>query len=847
MRQMHPVSVCIVSVLAIALIPCLRAQDSSHNSNKASDPPPSSIAVAESTPVPQAGSAPLSRVSASYGKLPLSFEANQGQTDSRVRFVARGGGYSVYLTSSEALLSLHRSHGGGAEPARLESPLRRRMDLAAMAKNIDWATVRMRLIGSNPDAQSNGLDLLPGKVNYLMGKDPRKWHTDVPTYAKVRLSQVYPGVDMVYYGNQEGQLEHDFVVAPKADPNQIEFDMRDQDRAPAFTGGELRLATKVGEVKLRAPLAYQVIGGQRKQVEAAYEDAGSGHIRFRLGSYDKQLPLVIDPVLVYSAVFGGSNDDYLASMTVDHAGSVYLTGLTNSTDFPLVDPYQSTPAQTFVSKLNSAGTALLYSTYLSASLPHGIAVDGSGRAYVAADVGYGNASLIAVLNPSGNGLAWSTHLGDSESGTAITLDSHGNVYVTATTTTFGVIVRKFNSAGVLQYDFVYNTGPYNPGGLSGGMSAAIAVDANGSAYITGTSFGHAVPTTPGAFRSSCSFYACAFVAKLTPAGDGLEYSTALGDFPGYTHGIAVDSDGNAYVGGEADGPGLPVWSSGFQRTYGGGQVSAFVVKVNTTGSDLVWSTYLGGTGVNSYDRLTGLAIDRYRQVYVSGFSCSQNFPLKAAIQTKTPTGCQLFVTTLSSSLSSIEYFSTFLGGLAVYRTYFLQGIAVDSALNVYVAGPDDNNVQPTPEAYSVRSSLMAAGDTKVFVSKLTIMDALALALSASPTPVSHGSNLTYTIGVMSKGPDFGANVRVSDTLPAGTTFVSYDAGGGTCTAPAIGGTGNLNCTLAQLNAGGTWTVKLTVNVAAGSGTTLSDSATTVSNMQDFVPANNSAKITTKVD
>jgi uncharacterized repeat protein (TIGR01451 family) len=215
--------------------------------------------------------------------------------------------------------------------------------------------------------------------------------------------------------------------------------------------------------------------------------------------------------------------------------------------------------------------------------------------------------------------------------------------------------------------------------------------------------------------------------------------------------------------------------------------------------------------------------------------------------TKTPTGCQVFVSTLSSSLSSIQYYSTFLGGPAIYRDQFLQSIAVDSALNVYVAGPDDNNVQPTPGAYSVGSSYMAGGFTKVFVSKLTIMDDLVLALSASPTAVPHGSNLTYTIGVTSKGPDFGTNVRVSDPLPAGTTFVSYDAGGGACTAPGPGSPGTLNCTLPQLNAGATWTVSLTVNVHAAAGSTLSNTAATISNMQDFVISNNSATNTIQVN
>jgi len=235
----------------------------------------------------------------------------------------------VYLTSSEALLSLHRSHGGGAEPARLESPLRRRMDLAAMAKNIDWATVRMRLIGSNPDAQSTASTCCPASQLPDGQRSAEMAYRCADICQSSFESGLFREWTWCYYGNQEGSSSMILWLLRRR-TNQIEFDMRDQDRAPAFTGGELRLATKVGEVKLRAPLAYQGHWRPTKQWRRRMRMPVRGHIRFQgLGRYDKQLPLVIDPVLVYSAVFGGSNDDYLASMTVDHAGTVYLTGLTN--------------------------------------------------------------------------------------------------------------------------------------------------------------------------------------------------------------------------------------------------------------------------------------------------------------------------------------------------------------------------------------------------------------------------------------------------------------------------------------------------------------------------------------
>ena len=249
-----------------------------------------------------------------------------------------------------------------------------------------------------------------------------------------------------------------------------------------------------------------------------------------------------------------------------------------------------------------------------------------------------------------------------------------------------------------------------------------------------------------------------------------------------------------------------------------------------------------------------MALDQYNQVYVTGYTLSPNFPLKSAIQNYVPPPnnqtetSQLFVTTLSGSLSSIPYYSTYFGTAGLYGGNPQTGafIAVDPALNVYLAGIDIGNVQPTHGAYSTGAA-PAQLNGKIFISKLTIMDDLAVELSAAPAPVAHGSNLTYTIAVTSKGPDFGVNVRLGDPIPAGTTFVSDDAGGGSCSVATAGVDRTLNCTLARLNAGATWTVKLTVRVAASSGASLSDRATAVSSMQDFVPGNNSVNIKTKVD
>ena len=805
--------------------------------------------------------APRARLSSSYGKLPISFEPNHGQAEGGVQYLARGAGYRLLLTPGEMVVALHGSLPGARKPHSAPLPS---MMSPAVEDPERSAEVRMQLIGSNKHAQGLGLDPLPGKSNYLIGSDRAKWHTDIPTYAKVRYQDVYPGIDVVYYGNQEGRLEHDFVIAAGADPQRIEFDLSDEDRTPVLKDGEIRLRSKGGDIRLRAPVAYQVMGGKRRPVAATYKAADSGHIGFQVGSYDHRYPLVIDPVLVYSAVFSNGAFDYVQGIAIDTARNVYVTGWTFSGDSSAAEPL-------FVSKLNASGTALVYSTYLGgprANPSFAIAVDASGRAYVSGtteDPGFpvvnayqptygggGYDAFITVLNPAGNALEWSTYLGGNydDRATAMALDPSGNVYVTGVTwnaATFPELhsisgtqcqtnseciwMAKFSSAGTLQYATKY----------SPGWAWAIAADANGSAYVTGVAVTNTPPITPGAFRSTCIPGSCGFVAKLSPIGDSLIYSTTLGTVPATGEAIAVDSGGDAYVGGTA-GPGLTVWSTGFQRTFGGGSSDGFVSKLNATGTNLIWSTYLGGSGD---DQIQGLALDQHRQVYVSGFTSSPNFPLKSPIGSYSGTSnapYQYFVATLSPSLTSIPYYSTYFGS----ETGNVQGqlwtkIVVDPALNVYLTGTDQNNVQPTAGAYSGGSS------RDIFISKLVIMDDLALALSASSNPVVHGGNLTYTMAVTSKGPDFGVNVRVSDTLPSGTTFLSYDAGGGTCTAPPVGGTGTMNCVLAKLDKGATWNVKLMVHVNASSGAILSNTAATISNMQDFVISNNSAKITTQVN
>ncbi|MGC2604768.1 MAG: SBBP repeat-containing protein, partial [Silvibacterium sp.] len=722
--------------------------------------------------------------------------------------------------------------------------------------------------------------------NYFIGNDPSKWHTDVPTYAKVRYQSIYPGIDLLYYGNQEGRLEHDFVVSPGADPNAIVLSMRGSEGAVSEHSGGLTLHTKTGDLTLRSPVVYQEVNGQRKTIPATYSLASNKQIKFQVGSYDKSEPLVIDPVIEYTGVWGGYGEDIPTAIAIDPSGNAYVVGQTASPNFPLVNALLTQGPVAggicaVVSELNASGTALIYSTFWSGvstsnntsmdagASANGIAVDNAGRAYVTGwttgglplknayqpKYGGNTDAFVTVFGPGGDSLVYSTYLGTlaTDEASAIALDADQNAYITGATGAYNgfpqlhsiltegsVFVAKFNNVGALQYSTVFSAGV---------GTTSIAVDATGSAYVAGYAGNGQIAITKGAFQSDCAIQICGFVAKIGPVGDTLVYATFLQGpvqpvcAPAYCpYFVAVDSAGGAYVAGTT-GQGFPVTKNAFQKTFGG-EFDGFVAKLNSSGTGLVWSTYLGGS---SDDQITGLALDQYRTVYVSGLTFSSNFPLKAPLYGRTGGISQGFVTTLSGSLGSIVYYSTYLepiGGNGLTTP----AVAVDKALNVYVtAETTDGQTRPTRGALSIHTPGNEGGNQDIYVSKLVIMDDLALGLSASPSPVAQGSNLTYTIAVTSKGPDFGYNVRMSDPIPAGTTFVSYNAGGGKCTAPAVGGTGLFHCELLQLNKGDTWNVKLTVHVNAASGSTLSNTATTVSNTQDFTPANNTGTITTPVD
>src|SRR5438046_915685 len=537
------------------------------------------------------------RVSQSYGKLPLDFEANQGQTHQDVRSLARGAGYSLYLTAGEAVLVLTKPNPDAKRDLR-STPERRGTQPRGTP-----VVVRMSLVGAAPKPPVSGLDELPGKANYLIGKDPAKWRTNVPTYAKVHYRAVYPGIDLVYYGNQR-QLEYDFVVAPGADPNRIVLGFQGAERLEINAEGELVLHAAGEVIRQRVPVIYQEINGVRTKIEGRYVLKDAHRVGFQVAAYDQNRPLVIDPTLVYATYLGSSGWDYGSGIAVDAAGSAYVTGSTSSADFPTANALQAAKAgfqNAFVTKLNPTGSALVYSTYLGGSGGDGgtgIAVDTAGNAYV-------TGSTRSIDFPTVNPLQ-AAYGGDGDA-----------------------FVSKLDAAGSA---LLYST---YLGGSGSDAGCGIAVDTCGNAYVTGETRSTDLPTTPGAIQTTYggSCMTCvgdAFVTKLDATGSALVYSTYLGGSSGDEGlGIAVDAAGSAYVTGGTGSADFPTTAGAFQTTYGGGD--AFVTKLNATGTALVYSTYLGGS---RGDGGFGIAVDAAGSAYVTGSTNSTDFPTTpGAIQT----------------------------------------------------------------------------------------------------------------------------------------------------------------------------------------------------------------------
>ena len=615
-----------------------------------------------------------------YGKLPLSFEENQGQTAEEVRYLAHGTGYELFLTPHEALLALRSRRKYDL------SPLHRTASLRAMRKARkagQLTALRIQFEGANLHPAVNGMGRLPARTNYFLGNDPKKWHTDVPSYGRVKYEGVYPGIDVVFYGNQ-GKLEYDFLVAPGADPEAIQLKIAGARKMRLNSRGSVVLSVAASEVELQKPRIYQMIDGKRRLIEGRYVVAADHRVRFSVAHYDRRKPLVLDPVLNYSTYLGGSGEDTGHAIAVDGAGNAFVAGQTLSADFP--GAANNCAGASFVAELDPTGTNLLYATYLAGSTTgsgenaFGIAVDPSGKVYVtgvtfATDFPTTSANALNAgpLASNDNGTAYLTKLDPTVSG----------------------------PSGLIYSTYI--------GGTGGDHANSVAVDAVGNAYVVGLTDSPDFPTN-NPFQSALSNTSGnAFLTRIdtTQLQDAsLIYSTYLGGnganagvVLGYGDegfGVAADSSGNAYVVGTTTSTDSTFTTSAtaYQSAPPANTAaSVFVSRIDTTQvgpASLIYSTYLAGSIA---DLGFAIALGPNNVAYVTGTASSTDYPFPGAttgaFDTTGSGSGKAFITlvdTTQSGLSSVPY-STYLGGTGgPYGGDSGYAIKVDASGNAYVAG-----------------------------------------------------------------------------------------------------------------------------------------------------------------
>ena len=732
-----------------------------------------------------------------FSKLPLSFIENQGQKDPAVLFHVEATDRSIYFTQDGVIFS---SPGQDGNPV----------------------VVSMAVLGSGIDATVEGINPLPGKANFFRGNDPGSWITDVPTYGGVAYREVIPGVDLLF-GGTEGTLKREFILSPGVDPEGLVLQYQGEASLERESDGSLSVIIPGGALKEAAPVCYQVIGGEKKDIACSYRILGDGLVGFTIGYYNPDYALVIDPTLDYSTYYGGTNEDRGLAVAVDGAGSAYVTGFTKSTNIPL--PYQQVvqelpggSSDAFVVKLSPDGTMLDWATYLGGNGDDqglGIAVDTGGNATL---TGYTLSCNFPVLNPfqgnmsncccapdafvtkiyaNGSALAYSTFLGGNgtDVGQGIVLKNDTDAIVTGYTTSLDfpnvtpfqqnlsggsdVFVTELSYTGSGDASAIFST---YLGGESNDQGKGIALDTSGNIFLTGYTKSQFFPTL-NAYRQNLSGVQDAFVTKMDPTASALVYSTYLGGLGAEVgNGIAVDSAGNALVAGDTQSSNFPATPNAFQKLRKGIQ-DGFLTKMNPTGNALNFSTYIGGSDLDS---CAGIVVDANDRAVLTGFTDSMDYPVVNAFYPYTVGALsEAFVTRFNQNGSAVV-FSTYMGG-----KYYNQGtgIAKDAGANITITGWTNSAFFPVVNAYQS----MNAGTFDVFIARI-----------ASRPPVA---NFT---GTPLKG--FAPlQVQFNDTSTGGPTSWAW-----------VFGDGNTSTVQNPLNIygqEGNYTVNLTATNEDGSNTT----------------------------
>jgi hypothetical protein len=650
----------------------------------------------------------------------LKFVENDGQTTDAVRFISHGSGYELLLMQKDAVIALSPARRLDLSPTRRSAFFRARR---ALRRTSNPSYLRVHLVNSNPETKIAGVDPVPARTDYFLGHDPTKWRTNVPSFSRVSYKAIYPGVDLVFYGNQR-RLEYDFIVAPGADPKAIHLSLEGARNLRLNSQGDLLVGVSGGDVAFRKPVVYQEFQGQRREVKADYKLGSNHRVSFSVGDYDRNAPLIVDPVLVYSTYLGGEGDDSGQAIAVDSAGNAIIAGSTLSLQFP---------------------------TTSGAVTPGPLSSNASGVAFV------------TKIDPTGANELYSSYVGGTggDFAFAVALDSSGNIYVTGETdstdfpTTPNALKSGPNPGNTNGTSFVFKINPTLTGPASllyssylGGTQSTItelgngiATNANGLVYVVGLT-----ASQPGALLANFPITATtaaqaapgagiangtAFLTKLDTTQTGsasLLYSTYLGgnginaSGPGFgdsAFAVAEDSTGKTYIAGTTTSTDFPTTPNAFQQSAPAAIAlgTVFVSSFDTTqigAASLLYSSYLGGEAADFGD---SIALGPSNVAYLTGSTSSLSFPTTSgAFQTTGNAASVAFVSLMDTTLSgsaSLKY-SSFLGGS---QTNTAAGIAADSAGNAYVVGSAHGADFPTTP-FAVQISPESGSSGAGFVTKL---------------------------------------------------------------------------------------------------------------------------------
>src|SRR6266540_2751705 len=693
------------------------------------EPPPPSLPA----------KAPVSLKQNDLARLPLAFVPNAGQTDARVKYQVRGQGGTVFFTPQEVVIAIPDKPNRGQQAGNTP--------IISATQPISLSVVRVSFDGASANPDIVATDRLPGTVNYLLGNDRTKWQTNLATYAGITYQSLYPGID-VHYDGTDGHLKSTYTIAPGANPNRLRWRYDGAKDVQVDAAGNLKVllpapgagrpqASATYTITEDAPAAWQIIGGQRVSVPVKYAVAQNKSVSFSLGAYNAAYPVTIDPTLTSSRIVGGGAEDYGEGIAVDSDG-IYVTGYTKSLDFPptsgVVQPAcgsSSSCFDAFVMKLSLDGSSRLYSTFLGGNKDDAgnrIAVDSNHNAAIVGDthspnfpspptanaydrscgtdeacnyngVSYQSDVFVAILNATGTALLYSSYFGGqySDYGNAIAIDGADKIYISgATSSPDFPSVHSIDSDGAIDDGFAAKIDPTQSGAqsliysayLSGNASDGahgIAVSSDGTAYVVGATTSTDFFKSSGAYDNHVVGGGTVFVRTLQWSQQTLTlsygYSALIGG-SGYvfTHDIAVDQYGSAYIVGRTDSSDFPKSNNAPDTSLSNDE--GFITKFRSDGTDIAYSTFLGGS---NYDEAFAFTVDSAGKAYIAGKTASPDFYLSSD-NLRSSLGPvnndDAFVTTVYPDGHDFQ-FSTFLAG----EDYDLaHDIAIDSSGNMYITG-----------------------------------------------------------------------------------------------------------------------------------------------------------------